>query len=291
MNDRIPQTPFALLSGSATWGVMFPDGLKEPGVRTIERDLKFDTPWGISENWQIIELDGSITADGKTRLILNIFAHGWAADRINHECHRQVFWVLREAGVKKVLADSTCGSTNQALQPKDYLIVSDCIDLTQTEYSVAPGRFAYANRGKQLICPQMGQALFEVANELWPSDARVYGPANNLVVMHVRGPRFETPAEARAAQLLGADFVNQSISVEATNAREVGACFVSGSYVVNYVDGILEHETGILDKIHGDVGEIAGRISIRAMAKFELLDACGCEQYHAARPSKYRDMA
>ena len=33
MDRSIPHTPFALVSGSATWGLKFPDDLGEPGVR------------------------------------------------------------------------------------------------------------------------------------------------------------------------------------------------------------------------------------------------------------------
>ena len=40
MTDDIPQTPFALISGTAGWGIKFPDDLKEPGVRVLERGLR-----------------------------------------------------------------------------------------------------------------------------------------------------------------------------------------------------------------------------------------------------------
>lgn len=287
MTQEILRTSFALISGSAGWGIRFPDDLNEPGIRVVEQNLNFETPWGLSEKWQVIEFDGSITADGRTRTALNVFSHGWPSDNIDHTAQRRVFWVLGQAGVKKILADSTCGSINRAVQPRDFVIASDMLYLGQTEFSLLPGRTKYLCRGKQMFCPSMGNTLEETARFLWSSPARVYGMANALVVTHTWGPRFETPAEAGALQFLGADYVNQSICPEATYAREIGACFISSSYVVNYVDGVIPDEWGDLDGIHTEMADLAPRISLRAMARTELSDECGCASYRTERPQKY----
>lgn len=287
MSTAIPQTFFALLSGSAGWGVKFPEDLREPGIRVLERNLSFETPWGRTDNWQLIECDGSITPDGRTRTMLNVFSHGWSTGEIDHGAHRKVFWVLREAGVGKVLADSTCGSLNRALQPGDFVIAKDIIDLGNTPYSTLPGRFQFLCRGAQLFCPQMARSLETEARALWPN--RVYGHANQLVVAHTWGPRFESPAEARALQLLGADAVNQSMAPEAGNAREIGACFISASYAVNFVDGIIPDEWGELDALHHELGAVAARISLRTIARMEAADTCGCSQFRKRRPSSYTE--
>ena len=118
MTATIPKTPFALLSGSAGWGIRFPDDLAEPGVTVLERDMSFDTPWGTVDHWQLIEVDASLTGDREPRRFLNVFSHGWPNDEIDNSAHRRVAWVLQQAGVKKVLADSTCGSLNKAVQPQ-----------------------------------------------------------------------------------------------------------------------------------------------------------------------------
>jgi 5'-methylthioadenosine phosphorylase len=291
MTSQIPHTPFALISGSAGWGLRFPEALREPGVRVLDRDLTFETPWGPIGGWQVIDLDASVTVDGRSRQILNVFAHGWPVDAVDHTPHRRVFWVLQQAGARKVLADSTCGSLNRAIQPRDFIIAGDVLDLTQTQYSVLPGRFRYLARGAQILCPHMARDLDRAARELWPPDARVYGPTNQLVMAYTYGPRFETPAEARALQLLGADVVGQSMAPEATAAREIGACFASASYVVDYVDGIIAGQWGDLDAIHTEVGATAVRISLRAMARIELSEACGCHTYRTERPKKYAGAA
>ena len=287
MVSDIPKVAVALISGSAGWGLRFPEDANEPGVRVLDRGLSFETPWGKTDNWQVLELDSSITCDGKPRQVLNVFAHGWPVNEVDHAAHRRVFWVLGQAGARKVLSDSTCGSLNRCLRPGDLVISSDILDMSQTPYSTLPGRFRYLCRGVHMFCPSMARTLEDVATSLWPSRGRVYGLASRLVMAHTWGPRFETPAEARALQLLGADAVNQSIAPEATNAREIGACFVSSSYVTDYVDGIIPEEWGDLDGIHDAFGPAAVRISLRAAAVIDLGAQCGCSEWRMVRPGKY----
>ena len=86
----VPQTPFALISGSGSWGVDFPTGVGEPGISVVERGLAFDTPHGRIENFSLFRVAGSETVDGRERLVLNVFAHGW----------RRPGRVLRPAQVK-----------------------------------------------------------------------------------------------------------------------------------------------------------------------------------------------
>jgi 5'-methylthioadenosine phosphorylase len=291
MTAAIPQTPFALLSGSAGWGLRFPEDLGEPGVRILERWLSFDTPWGAVDNWQLLELDGSMTADGHPRRVLNVFSHGWPHAAIDNETHRKVAWILAQAGVRKVLADSTCGSLNKALQPRDFVIARDVIDFSQTQYSVMAGRLRHQALATQLFCPDMAKVLEQTARGLWPAPGRVFGHGHQLVVAHNWGPRFTSRAEARAFQTLGADAVNQSIGPEASAAREIGACFSSASYVVCWEDGIVADLRFDIDPIHSDLAAAACRISLRALARTDLAAACGCATLRIERARSYADFA
>ena len=72
--EKIPGATFALISGSASWGIRFPEDLEEPGFHVSRRDIVFDTPWGPSQGWKLIDIDGTATADGQPRRILNLFA-------------------------------------------------------------------------------------------------------------------------------------------------------------------------------------------------------------------------
>src|SRR4051794_7898182 len=105
--DSIPSVSLALISGSAAWGITFPEDLAEPGVSVLRKNMTFDTPWGKSELWKLIEVDAVHSGDGKPRQILNVFSHGWPVDSIDHSASRRVAWVLQQAGVRKVLSSST----------------------------------------------------------------------------------------------------------------------------------------------------------------------------------------
>ena len=284
MTADIPKTPFALLSGSAGWGIRFPDDLAEPGVTVLERDMSFDTPWGAVDHWQLIEVDGNVTGDGEPRRFLNVFSHGWPNDEIDNSSHRRVAWVLQQAGVKKVLADSTCGSLNKAVQPGDFVIPRDVIDFSQTQYSLMPGRHRHIALSQQLFCPAMGMTLGETAAASWPSQARVYDHATGIVATHNWGPRFTSGAEAQAYRMMGGDVVNQSIGPEASAMREIGACFISASYVVCFEPGIADvSASGVdIEALHADLAKVSTRISIKALARCAADQSCGCGDLRTA---------
>jgi 5'-methylthioadenosine phosphorylase len=253
----------------------------------MERGLCFETPWGTSEGWQLLEIGGALTPDSKPRTVLNVFSHGWPMHSIDHSVHRRVAWVLEQSGTRKILADSTCGSLNRALQPRDFLIATDVIDFSQTQFSLLGGRFRHLCVGTQLFCPSLGTVLEQTARKLWPLPGRVYGPQNGLVVAHNWGPRFTSPAEARAYQLLGGDAINQSIGPEASAFREIGACFISASFIVSYEETIVAGSWIGLDTIHADLAEPASRISLLTIAGAVLSDDCGCAQRRVVRPPEY----
>ena len=284
----IPKASFAIISGSAGWGVAFPDELHEEGVRVMECEQASRHPGAHPMAGQLLELGKPLTEDAEPRRVLNVFSHGWPLDAIDHAAHRRVAWVLAQAGAKKVLADRTRGSLNKALQPRDFFLPSDVIDFTQTQFSLLGGRFQHLCVGTQLFCPQLAKTLEETASELWPHPGRVYGLANRLVVAHNWGPRFTSPAEARAFQLLGSDAVNQSIGPEASAMREIGACFISASYIVSFEESIVAGSWEDLDTIHADLAEIASRISLRTIARAELSGGCGCRTHRVTWPATTR---
>ena len=285
----IPEAKFAIVSGSANWGLRFPEDLDEPGVRLVERDLEFDTPWGASGDWKVIEIDGSKTGDGQKRTVLTVFSHGWPIDRVDHEAHRRVFWVLQSAGVRKVIACSTVGSVNRAILSRDFVIASDVLELTQTQYSLQPDHYRYDCSGKQLVCPYCATVMERVAKEVWPVDARVYGIEEGLVAAHAWGPRLTSPAEVTAYRTLGADFINHSLAPEATLAREIGACFVNCAFVTAaYQNYFAPPDVAVLGEgTQSSMKVAASQVALRAIAAFDLDDNCLCSGMRSLKPDSH----
>ena len=79
------------------------------------------------------------------------------------------------------------------------------------------------------------------------------------VYMWFSGPSFETPAEIRAARILGADAVGMSTAPETILARHAGMKVAAVSLMTNYaaglVPGTLAHEQtiAVASSASGDV--------------------------------------
>lgn len=266
----IPKVDHAIICGSASWGLRFPEDIGVEGVTLIERDLAFTTPWGVSAEWKLIELDGSITVDGAPRRVLVVFSHGGKLDEMDHGSQRRLFWVLQEAGVTKVLAMSTSGALNRAILESDFVISSDIIELTQTQYSLLPGRLRYDCSGKQLVCPILSGVVEATAREFWPAESRVYGLSAGLVCAHSWGPRLQSPSEANAYRSLGADLINHSLAPEATLSREIGASFTNLAFVTAaYLNYFTPPQFELLAKDKRlELAPVASRIALLAVARF-----------------------
>lgn len=284
----IPQTGTAIITGSANWGLAFPEDVGMPGVSVVERDLAFETPYGPTENWKLLELDGAITSDGRTRRVLCMYSHGNPRDHIDHACHRRAFWVLMQAGVRRVLACSTIGAVNRAIQPGDMVINADIIELTQTPYSLLEGRQRFDCSGKQLVCPHCAGIMAETARRHWPKACRVHGIEQGLVAAHSYGPRLTSPAEALAFRAMGADVLNHSIAPEATLSREIGACFVPLAFVTAGFNDYMDRARGTLlqDDILPSLSMTASRIALETLALLPDGEPCSCHALKSPQPAE-----
>jgi 5'-methylthioadenosine phosphorylase len=282
----IPEVDLAIITGSANWGLSFPEDVDVPGVSVLARDIAHETPYGVSENWKLLAFDGALTPDGRPRRALCMYSHGNPRDWIDHSCHRRAFAVLQAAGVRKVIACSTIGALNRAIRVGDMVINSDIIELTQTPYSLLPGRQRFDCSGKQMVCPACAAILAQTAQLHWPSCSRVHGVEAGLVAAHAYGPRLTTPAEVIAYRNLGADIVNHSIAPEATLSREIGACFVPLAFVTaGFNDyfrpaGISVLQEGVLEGL----SHTASKVALLTAARLPRENDCLCHALKSEQP-------
>lgn len=284
----IPQVGLALITGSANWGLAFPEDLQMEGVRVIARDLTYQTPWGPSDNWKLLEFAAEITAEGLPKRALCMYSHGNPRDEIDHACHRRAFWVLQQAGVRRVVASSTLGAVNKAIQTGDLVIPADIIELTQTPYSLLPGRQRFDASGKRIICAACAGVLAAVARDLWPAACRVHGIEQGLVAGHSYGPRLTTPAEAIAFRTLGADVINHSLAPEATLSREIGACFVPLAFVTAGFNDYMDRSSGSLLQpgVLSGLSRTASLVALQTAARLPEAAPCDCHDLRAPQPAE-----
>lgn len=258
---QIPQCKVAVIGGSGTLSSNFPVGANDTGAVVLEDGLVFETPYGLSPEFRLFSLDG--------QPVLACRMHGWRREVSRADASRQVFWVLREAGVKYVIAEGGVGSVNHLLDPRDFLIPHDYIDLSLRKDVGLEGNYLLIMR--DALCPSLRAILAETATR--HTAGRIF---NRGVYAVTEGRHFESPAEI--AMLKGqADIVGQSLCPEVYLAREIGACFAGLYFVVNYGEGVVK------DWSHGELSDIfyndapmISRILLDTIRSLKNGTACQC---------------
>ncbi|HIT74628.1 MAG TPA: purine-nucleoside phosphorylase [Candidatus Avipropionibacterium avicola] len=130
------------------------------------------------------------------------------------------------AGASVVVLTNGCGGLRPEWPPGTPVLIRDHLNLTGQTPLVGP-RFidltdAYSPRLRDLartVAPELGEGVYA----------------------QFGGPQYETPAEVRMAQVLGADLVGMSTTVETVAAREAGMEVLAISLVTNAAAGISPH--------------------------------------------------
>lgn len=144
--------------------------------------------------------------------------------------------VLRLLGADKLIVTNAAGCVNTAWSAGTLMIIDDQIKLALDS----------PLRGENL--PQFGVRF--------PDNSFTYTPAlraladevaaeagirvEHGVYLYMPGPQYESPAEVRAARILGADAVGMSTAPEALVARHAGMQVLGVSLLTNMAAGILD---------------------------------------------------
>ncbi len=167
-------------------------------------------------------------------------------------------------GVKATILTNAAGAVNKSYSVGDIMIVSDHIKLNG----------ASPLRGKNLDF--FGPRFFDVT-DMYTKKLREIalkcadGSGLNFqegVYMFFPGPQFETPAEIRAARLLGADAVGMSTVTEALTAAHCSMPLLAFSVMTNMAAGVLDCK--LSDE---EVGIAAAKIADRFGAYIEKVIA------------------
>ena len=259
--QQIPAASYAVIGGSGTLSSDFPRASTADDVEILADGLYFRTPYGESPAFRLFSVAG--------RRVLTCRMHGWRSGVTRADASRQVFWVLREAGVTRILSEGGVGTVNPLLDPRDFLIPDDYLDLSVRKDVMLDGRYLLVMR--DALCSELRRTLIEETKKRYTGrvfDRGIYAVTD--------GRHFESPAEL--AMMQGhADIVGQSLAPEVYLAREIGACYAGLYFVVNYGEGIRPWSHDTLEQIFYDDAPMIGDIllaTIRSVSAEET--SCPC---------------
>ncbi|MCK8825132.1 MTAP family purine nucleoside phosphorylase [Fuchsiella alkaliacetigena] len=265
MAVKIPAAEFAVIGGSSTYAIDFPESLGLAEVEVLRKGLVFETPYGQSPEFKLFTVAG--------KRVLTCKMHGWRKwqeDLSRARASQQIFWVFMQAGVKRIIAEGGVGAINHLLEPRDIVVPSDYIDQSlRKDVDLNQG---YLLMMRQAICPELHQNLYSQAKD--NPLGRAFQRGNYVVT---EGRHFESPAEIQLYKQGGGDVVGQTLCPEVYLAREIGACYAGVYLVVNYAEGIVEdwsHDE--LKELFHNQGQVIAEIILKAIKDTTLEQKCSC---------------
>jgi purine-nucleoside phosphorylase len=168
--------------------------------------------------------------------------------------------VMAALGARTLVFTNAVGAMNRALAPGDLMLATSHINFIGKRGLFTPRELAERRAGRRVGSPysaRLGAALRAAA-------LRAGVPLRLGTLMGGHGPTYETAAEIRMAQRLGADVACMSTVHEVTVAAELGCEAASISCVTNMATGIA---AGPLT--HDEVAEVAAEAATGLRALLE----------------------
>ncbi len=163
---------------------------------------------------------------------------------------------LFRLGVKTLLATNAAGGVNADFAPGDIMLIEDHINFTFLNPLEGPNLDEFGPR-----FPDMSYAYDKKLIAMLQRAATQKSVAvRKGVYMMMKGPSFETPAEIRAARILGADAVGMSTVPEIIAAAHAGVSSAAISCITNMAAGMLDQPLSHAEVM--ETGKVAaGRIA------------------------------
>ncbi|MGN6106041.1 MAG: purine-nucleoside phosphorylase [Kofleriaceae bacterium] len=159
--------------------------------------------------------------------------------------------VLIALGAQIVIVTNAAGGLNPSWQPGTLMLIRDHIDMLRDHALRGPNDERLGPRFPDMTkayAPELRALVKEIAQ------ARQIALQEGVYVA-MPGPTYETPAEVKMLQTLGADATGMSTVPEVCVARHMGARVIGLSCITNQAAGITGHELS-----HDEVTETATRV-------------------------------
>lgn len=192
----------------------------------------------------------SIVSGGRRLLVFAGRIHGYEGHHPNQVVHAVRAAVV--AGCRVVVLTNAAGGLRAGFSVGQPVLVADHINLTGSSPLTGPNDDAHGPRFPDLS-DTWTRRLRDLAREVEPS-------LEEGTYAGLTGPQYETPAEIRMLQTLGADLVGMSTVHEAIAAAHAGAEVLGLSLVTNLAAGLSA------DAIVHDEVLAAGALAAERMA-------------------------
>lgn len=160
------------------------------------------------------------------------FTHRLPPHRINYRAN---IWMLKKAGVEKIIAVNAVGSINNNCKPENMVIPDQIID-----YSWGREQTFYAEDLTRVVHIDFTFPYSEILRKtlIQAGKNKNLDLVENAVYGCTQGPRLETAAEVKRLANDGCDLIGMTGMPEASLARELSIDYASISVVANWAAGI-----------------------------------------------------
>lgn len=160
--------------------------------------------------------------------------------------------LMKLMGAKVLFLTNAAGGINRSFNAGDFMLITDQISMSVPSPLIGENIDELGVR-----FPDMSEVYSRRLRKIIENAAVTAGvPLREGVYIQTTGPQYETPAEIRAYERLGADAVGMSTAIEAIAARHAGMEICGISCISNLAAGI-----SVNPLTHAEVQETADRVA------------------------------
>ena len=160
--------------------------------------------------------------------------------------------LMKLMGAKVLFLTNAAGGINRSFNAGDFMLITDQISMSVPSPLIGENIDELGVR-----FPDMSEVYSRRLRKIIENSAVTAGvPLRKGVYIQTTGPQYETPAEIRAYERLGADAVGMSTAIEALAARHAGMEICGISCISNLAAGI-----SVNPLTHAEVQETADRVA------------------------------
>lgn len=160
--------------------------------------------------------------------------------------------LMKLMGAKVLFLTNAAGGINRSFNAGDFMLITDQISMSVPSPLIGENIDELGVR-----FPDMSEVYSRRLRKIIENSAVTAGvPLRRGVYIQTTGPQYETPAEIRAYERLGADAVGMSTAIEAIAARHAGMEICGISCISN-----LAAEISVNPLTHAEVQETADRVA------------------------------